>query len=69
MSRRRPKPREITLSHYIYQNKEHTLVQHPVGYHRDFFKDGKECLENKFCFVVHGGHASSQMGRGGHGPK
>lgn len=42
-------------------------MQHPVGFHRDVFRLGKECLENKLCFVAHGQHNQDPMGRGGAG--
>ncbi len=54
------------IARFVKQNK-HTLVQHPVGFHQDVFKKGKQCLENKFCFVVHGNHKDDPMGRGGQG--
>jgi hypothetical protein len=47
-------------------NAQHTLVTHPVGYHRDYFKERQAKLENKKCFILKGiaGH-----GRGGGGGK
>ena len=44
----------------------HTLVCHPVGYHRDVFTQQKQSLENKMCFAVEG---QEGMGRGGAGPR
>ena len=58
------KARTIFLANYASSNK-HTMVCHPVGYHTDFFANGKTSLENKEL-RVHPGLAP-QMGRGGAG--
>lgn len=58
--------RESVIAGYAVRNKN-TLVQHPVGFHRDIFTKNKQCLENRFCFVVHGQHEGDPMGRGGGG--
>jgi hypothetical protein len=58
--------RRMVIEKFTSHN-QHTLVQHPVGFHRDIFRDGKECLENKICFVLDGQHVSDPMGRGGRG--
>jgi len=43
--------------------QRHTLVCHPVGYHRDVFSGSRlESLENKVCFVYEG---RAGLGRGG----
>ena len=59
------RPRCEALVQFVAHNK-HTLVCHPVGYHKDVFAQGKECLENKICFQASGRH-SPRMGRGGLG--
>jgi hypothetical protein len=56
--------RKIMLRDFINKNM-HTLVGHPVGYHRDIFAKQKQSLENKICFIV---QKQSGMGRGGAGP-
>ena len=56
--------RKKMLRDFINKNT-HTLVCHPVGYHRDMFSEQKQSLENKICFVV---PRKLGMGRGGAGP-
>jgi hypothetical protein len=56
--------RKLMLRDFINKNT-HTLVGHPVGYHRDIFTQQRQSLENKICFVV---QKQSGMGRGGAGP-
>lgn len=56
--------RKKMLRDFIDKNT-HTLVGHPVGYHRDVFTERRQSLENKICFVV---PRQLGMGRGGAGP-
>jgi hypothetical protein len=58
--------RKSILARFIL-NAQHTLVCHPVGNHRDFFKGKKAQLENKKCFIVKG-IDNGEIGRGGGGP-
>ena len=62
-------PDMFVSGHQKFSQNNNTLVEHPVGFHRDVFASGKECLENKICIVVHGQHGQDPMGRGGLGPK
>jgi hypothetical protein len=57
------------LDHMVKLNK-HTMVAHPVGYHRDVFADKKAALKNHICFVDRRrsqGRAGPALGRGGAG--
>ena len=59
--------KNAVLAHFIRENK-HTLVQHPVGYHLDFFHLDEPGLENKQCFECNLWKKQYGAGRGGHGP-
>ena len=51
--------------HKFISLSRHTVVTHPVGYHRDVFDKGEPILENKKCFIVPG--IGTGCGRGGAG--
>jgi len=54
---------EVSVLVHCNTFQRHTLVCHPVGYHRDVFsRYGLESLENKVCFVYEG---YGGLGRGG----
>lgn len=56
------------LNFYLFYNVnfiKFTLVQHPVGRHKDIFADGKPSLENRICFSFQ--KKGNDYGRGGAG--